>query len=102
LTEPAPPSDPQPEAVTKMVARRRRGVTGWFITAMIGLVLMVAAVGVVGRFAVLTPQGRLFLEARTSGLNLGRIGKLRIEGLAGDIWHNFGIRQLTISDEKGV
>ncbi len=102
MTEPAPPSEAQTEAVAKIVARRRRGVAGWFVTVLIGLVLLVAAVGVIGRFAVLTPQGRLFLEARTSGLNLGRIGKLRIEGLAGDIWHEFGVRRLTISDEHGV
>jgi translocation and assembly module TamB len=102
LTDATLPPEPQAETVTKVVVRRRRGPGCWFVGVLVGLVLMVAAVGLVGRFAVLTPQGRLFLEARTNGLNLGRIGKLRIEGLAGDIWHNFGVRRLTISDEKGV
>jgi hypothetical protein len=27
---------------------------------------------------------------------------LKIEGLTGDIWSAFGVRRLTISDEKGV
>jgi translocation and assembly module TamB len=100
LTAPEPP--PEVQAAVNKRERRRRGAVGWFITFLTIMVLLVAAVGLVGRFAVLTPQGRLFLEARTSGLDLGPIGKLRIEGLAGDIWHDFGIRRLTISDEKGV
>ena len=54
------------------------------------------------RLAPITPQGRMFLEARASGLKLGRIGKLHIEGLSGDIWKNFGVRRLTISDEQGI
>lgn len=66
------------------------------------LVLLVAAGGLVTRFGVMTPPGRLLIEASTSGLKLGRAGKLRIEGLSGDIWGAFGIRKLTISDEAGV
>lgn len=37
------------------------------------------------RYGVLLPQGRLLIEARANGLKLGRFGKLRVEGLAGDI-----------------
>jgi translocation and assembly module TamB len=70
--------------------------------AIVGLVLLVAAAGVLLRYGVLTPQGRLFLEARASGLKLGRVGRLKIEGLSGDVWHSFDIARLTIIDEKGV
>ncbi|MBO9708111.1 MAG: translocation/assembly module TamB [Caulobacter sp.] len=66
------------------------------------LVLIVALLLGGVRFGAVTPQGRAFLEARTSGLKLGRIGRLKIEGLSGDIWSDFGVRRLTISDEKGV
>ncbi len=54
------------------------------------------------RYGVLLPQGRLLIEARANGLKLGRFGKLRIEGLSGDVWRHFTVRRLTISDEKGV
>jgi len=70
--------------------------------AIVLMVLTVAGVGLVSRYGVLTPQGRLLIEARTSGLKLGRIGRLKIEGLSGDIWDKFGVRRLTIADEKGV
>ena len=65
------------------------------------VLIVVAAISTL-RFGVLTPQGRMMLEARGSGLKLGSIGKLKIEGLGGDIWRDFTIRRLTISDEKGV
>ncbi|HJV40757.1 translocation/assembly module TamB domain-containing protein [Caulobacter sp.] len=69
-------------------------------SAILAAILIVMAGGL--RFAPITPQGRMFLEARASGLKLGRIGKLHVEGLSGDIWKDFGVRRLTISDEKGV
>ncbi len=68
--------------------------------AILAAILVVMAGGL--RLAPITPQGRMFLEARASGLKLGRIGKLHIEGLSGDIWKDFGVRRLTISDEQGV
>ncbi|WP_296599989.1 translocation/assembly module TamB domain-containing protein [Phenylobacterium sp.] len=65
------------------------------------LVLLVGALAV-GRYGVLLPQVRLLIEARTDGLKLGRIGRLKVEGLSGDIWRDARVRRLTIRDEKGV
>ena len=65
-------------------------------------VLFVALAGVLLRFGVLTPAARLLIEARLSGVSLGQVGKLKIEGLGGDVWRDFTVRRLTISDEHGV
>jgi len=83
-------------------AAKKIGWGGFLLiaAAILAGILIVMAGGL--RLAPITPQGRMFLEARASGLKLGRIGKLHIEGLSGDIWKNFGVRRLTISDEKGV
>ncbi|WP_304186368.1 translocation/assembly module TamB domain-containing protein [Phenylobacterium aquaticum] len=54
------------------------------------------------RFGVLLPQGRLLIEASANGLKLGPVGRLKIEGLRGDIWRDFSVDRLTISDEQGV
>ncbi|MES2340814.1 MAG: hypothetical protein V4597_03995, partial [Pseudomonadota bacterium] len=70
------------------------------ICAIIAIVL--GGVLLTTRYGVLLPQGRLLIEARANGLKLGRFGKLRIEGLAGDVWRDFTIARLTISDEKGI
>jgi translocation and assembly module TamB len=97
LSEDTP--QPQPKA------RRRRLPTtgpGWVMFISLLAVVLVASVAVVTRFGVNTAPGLMFVEARASGLKLGRFGKLKIEGLHGDLWRNFTVRRLTISDEKGV
>ena len=82
--------------------RRPRTALGWFLALCVFLVALVALIGIGARYLPLMPQARLFIEARTDGLKLGRIGKLKIEGLSGDIWDEFSIRRLTIADEEGV
>lgn len=68
----------------------------------LGLILLFGALILGTRYGVLLPQARLLIEARTDGLAVGRFGKLRIEGLSGDVWRDFRIRKLTIRDEQGV
>jgi translocation and assembly module TamB len=72
------------------------------VAACLGLGLALFALVAVARYAVLLPQARLLIETRTDGLKLGSIGRLKIEGLSGDIWRDFAIRRLTIRDDQGV
>ncbi len=73
------------------------------ITAVaVSLLLLLVGALAIGRYGVLVPQVRLLIEARTDGLKLGRVGRLKIEGLSGDIWRDARVRRLTIRDEKGV
>lgn len=65
------------------------------------LALLLIGVGTL-RYGVLLPQARILIEARTDGLKIGRVGRLKIEGLSGDIWRDARVRRLTIRDEKGV
>ena len=81
---------------------RPRTAAGWaaaFVLAALA-VLALAAVGL--RYGVLTPSARLLIQARVSGLTLGRVGRLKIEGLGGDIWRDFTVQRLTVSDNHGV
>ncbi len=75
---------------------------GWIILASLIAVLLVGGTAMVLRFGLNTAPGLMFVEARANGLMLGRFGRLRIEGLSGDLWRDFGVRRLTITDEKGV
>ncbi len=100
MSEPAAPS-PEPN-VRSALRKHRRSALVW-AGAFIGIaVLFLAVVAGVVRYGVLTPQARLLIEARVSGLRLGPVGKLKIEGLGGDIWRDFTVRRLTVSDEHGV
>lgn len=76
------------------------GAARW--TVLIVFLALLGGMTLLGRYGAVTPQGRMFVEARANGLKLGRIGKLHIEGVGGDIWGDFTVRRLTISDEKGV
>ncbi|MBW8814265.1 MAG: translocation/assembly module TamB domain-containing protein [Caulobacterales bacterium] len=68
----------------------------------IGVLLLVLGLVLTTRYGVLLPQVRLLIEARTDGLKIGRFGRLKIEGLTGDIWRDLRVRRLTVRDEKGV
>lgn len=68
----------------------------------LALFLLLGGTLLATRYGVLLPQGRLLIEARANGVKIGRFGRLRVEGLSGDIWRDFTVRRLTISDEKGV
>ncbi|EJL35762.1 hypothetical protein PMI01_01206, partial [Caulobacter sp. AP07] len=104
MTDASPPPEDLPEAAAEAAVKvaRKIGWPGLVIIVSVSIVVLVAVLLGGVRFGAITPQGRAFLEARTSGLKLGRIGRLKIEGLSGDIWSDFGVRRLTISDEKGV
>lgn len=65
-----------------------------------GALLALAIIG--ARYGVLLPQARVMIEAAADGLKVGRFGRLKIEGLSGDIWRDLGVRKLTIRDEGGV
>ena len=94
--------DPSAPEAAAPVARKRstlpKAITAVAVTVLFVLIGILATT----RYGVLIPQVRLMIEARTDGLRLGRIGRLRLEGLSGDIWRDFRVRRLTIRDEKGV
>lgn len=75
---------------------------GWIILISTIAVILVATVAVGLRFGLNTVPGLAFIEAQANGLKIGRYGKLKIEGVSGDIWRNVSIRRLIIYDEKGT
>ena len=81
---------------------RPRTAAGWAIGFVLVAVLFVILAATTLRFGVLTPAARLLIEARVSGLKLGPVGKLKVEGIGGDVLRNFTVRRLTIADEHGV
>ncbi|HEX6860149.1 MAG TPA: translocation/assembly module TamB domain-containing protein [Caulobacteraceae bacterium] len=90
------------DATPPVASRRRLHPAMWAIIAAVGVVAVVAALLFGARFGLVSNAGRLFVEAQVEGLKLGRVGRLKVEGLDGDIFTDFTVRRLTISDEKGV
>ena len=94
-------TDAEPEAQTPP-PRKRASLIQVILAIALGLLVIVTiALGVV-RFGVHLPQARQLIEARAEGLKIGRIGRLHLEGVEGDIWRDATVRRLTIADAKGV
>lgn len=87
-TSPPPKPRPRPGAV--------------LVRALLALIVLLGVLVAAGRLGVLAPQVRLLIEAQTDGLKVGRLGRLKLEGLSGDIWRDFAVRRLTLRDARGV
>src|SRR5579862_6252248 len=85
-----------------MPVARRAALPKAIVLAVLGFLVVIALALVGLRYGVLLPQGRLLIEAAADGLKIGRFGRLRIEGLSGDVWRDLSVRRLTIRDEGGV
>ena len=90
-----PPSEPAEEP-------RRRRPGRWLIIAALCVVALITGLGVTLRYGPLTPWGRQVIEAQLTGLKVGQLGRLRVEGLEGDVWRAFTVRRLDIADAKGA
>jgi translocation and assembly module TamB len=94
-------TDDAPETPAER-AERKTILPKAIVAVCLGFLVVIAAMLATMRYGVLLPQARLLIEARAEGLKIGRMGKLHIEGLEGDVWRDLKIRRLTITDEKGV
>jgi translocation and assembly module TamB len=97
-----PDDPPASEESPAVEALKGPGLPKAIVAVSLALVVLFATLIAATRYGVLLPQARLLIEARANGLAIGRLGRLNIEGLSGDIWREFRIRKLTVRDEKGV
>jgi translocation and assembly module TamB len=74
----------------------------WIVEGALVFLLTVGVLLLGLRIAPLTQEMRLFIQTRAEGLQIGPYGRLHLEGLGGDIWRDFTVRRLTITDAKGV
>ncbi|MFN4298003.1 MAG: translocation/assembly module TamB domain-containing protein [Brevundimonas sp.] len=100
MTDPAV----QPETPKEAKARRTRRqwaalIAGMVAAGLIGLALLVL---IGGRFIVLSPAGRDMVVGFVSGKQLGDYGAINVEGLSGDLWSDFTIARVTVTDAEGV
>jgi translocation and assembly module TamB len=93
---------PDDETPAEADVRKRTLVPKVVFAVCLTVLVLIAAGLATLRYGVLLPQARLLIEVRADGLKVGRFGRLRIEGLSGDVWHDLSVRRLTIRDEKGI
>ncbi len=89
-------SPPPPDRKSRRFKSARFGAAGALL-----LVVLALLAGLI-RYGPMTAPGRRLIEAAFSGQSVGRLGRLRIQGLRGDIWGEFSVARLTIADRDGV
>lgn len=95
-------ADPVSTAAPTGAERRSRGVLGWAIIALAVLTVLALTIASVGRLVVLTPAGRELVTSFVTGTEIGRYGRINVEGLSGDLWDDFTLSRISVSDRDGI
>lgn len=83
-------------AISRRWSRRRVGTVGFLV-----LLALVLAAGLGVRFGVLSEPGRAVVTRLMDGQEIGRFGRLHIDGFEGDLFGAFTVRRLSIADARG-
>ena len=104
----APPPAEAPEAPETPAAKEKRKRTrlqalAFFAgmgLAVLAAIMVVALVG--GRMYLLSGPGRDLVTSFVAGKKIGRYGRINVEGVKGDLFDDFTIDRVTVTDAKGV
>lgn len=104
-----PPEDTPEETTPTKAARPKKARRGWLkrialITGAViaGLLVLVAAALVGGRYYIASDGGREMVLQRLQDLKISRYGRLKVYGLKGDLLSDFTIDRVTLADSQGV
>ena len=95
-------SDPQETPPAPKAERRRRSFLGWTAVVLLVLLVLLGGLFAVGRWGVLSQPGRELVMTFVNGKKLGRYGRINVYGLKGDLWDDFFLERVTVTDAKGV
>ncbi|WP_298160874.1 translocation/assembly module TamB domain-containing protein [Brevundimonas sp.] len=101
----AVPPETAVETPAKTERRRRTrlqaiGFFGGF--ALMGLIALTLILVFGGRIYLVSGPGRELVTSFVAGKKISRYGRINVEGLQGDLFDDFTLSRVTITDEKGV
>ncbi len=110
MTDTPPPHEPEAESpadTPAQTAKRKRTrlqliafVSGIVVAALVALAI-VAAIG--GRmYLVAGFSGRELVTSFVTGKKISRYGRINVEGLKGDLFNDFTLGRVTVTDANGV
>jgi translocation and assembly module TamB len=106
LTDAPPPAETPPADTPARREKRKRtrlqalAFFGGMALAILAALAIVVAVG--GRMYLLTGPGRELVTSFVAGKKIGRYGRINVEGVKGDLFDDFTIDRVTVTDAKGV
>ncbi|MBU2397798.1 MAG: hypothetical protein KKB87_10190, partial [Alphaproteobacteria bacterium] len=100
---PLPEKTPDTPAETAKKKRTRLQALAFFgglTAAILAALVLVVAVG--GRMYLLSDSGRGLVTSFVAGKKIGRYGRINVEGVRGDLFDDFTIDRVTVTDASGV
>jgi translocation and assembly module TamB len=96
------PETPEPVKAEKRRRTRLQALAffGGMVVAGLLAVFLILAVG--GRMYLVSGPGRELVTSFVTGQKVGRYGRINVEGLSGDLFDDFTIRRVTVTDARGV
>ena len=101
----APPPDARPTAPVEQAKRKRTRLQALAFFAGVGTAILAALLLIVmigGRMYLLSDPGRELVTGFVAGKKVGRYGRINVEGVRGDLFDDFTIDRVTVTDAKGV
>ncbi len=105
MTDPTSPETTPAETPAKAEKRRRTRLQAFAFFggfALIGLVVLALILAVGGRMYLVSGPGRDLVTSFVAGKKISRYGRINVEGLKGDLFDDFTLSRVTITDEQGV
>ena len=105
MTELNPDAHETVETPAKAEKRRRtrlQAIAFFGGFALIGLLVLTLILAFGGRMYLVSGPGRDLVTSFVAGKKISRYGRINVEGLQGDLFDDFTLRRVTITDEKGV
>ena len=108
MTDAPPPEDTPAETPDTPVEKAKRKRTrlqavaffGGMAVAILVALLIVALIG--GRMYLVSDAGRELVSSFVTGKKIGRYGRINVEGVRGDLFNDFTIDRVTVTDAEGV
>ncbi|WP_396593946.1 translocation/assembly module TamB domain-containing protein [Brevundimonas sp. R86498] len=104
MTEPAPHPDlpDTPAAAEKRQRTRLQRIVFFGGLGLVGVVALILVLVFGGRMYLLTGPGRELVTGFVTGQKIGRYGRINVEGLSGDLFNDFTLDRVTVTDAQGI
>ncbi len=96
----ADPDTPAKHEVRKRTRLQLAAFVAGIVTASLVVILLLGLIG--GRMYLLSDSGRGLVTSFVAGTKISRYGRINVEGLKGDLFNDFTLDRVTITDKKGV
>lgn len=98
--EETPADTPAKKAKRKRTRLQALAFFGGMAFAVLAALLVLLLVG--GRMYLVSDAGRELVTSFVAGKKIGRYGRINVEGVKGDLFDDFTIDRVTVTDAKGV